>query len=509
MELIKKNEQYIERILKDSEKVSVDEDIIVPDVKPDVLKVIQADARAYITESGLTNGGMYAKGKLYVNILYIPDSDENGICSVNSCFDFKSKLDNPSVTQDMRLKAGCDVTKADFAAINSRKLSVRACVNVSYEVFGMRETQVSTASDEKDFECINGCVETQRISAVEACEFTVRDDCEIPSGKKAVDEILKTDVRIAERDIKVMQGKLILKGTAAVCILYRTDDGKTDYFDSEIPFTEVFDVYELEESDCCTLDLPIGDVSVELNPDSDGDMRAVTVECVMNVSLCASRQVKTEYISDCFCPGKKTKITANETAVNEYIGRITAQSAIKEIIAPDDKLPKIVKIYRTVAEPEVTGIKTSNGRVDAEGHIKVYILYITDNSKCPVYSFKKDIPFCYSYDCEKAEESMCTEACFRAENASAMLNSSGGIDFRCVLKQDITVTRCKKVNFINDVDTAELDDDGDIVIFFVHDGDTLWNTAKRYSVRPGDIMELNNMENEVLQPGQKIIIPCR
>ena len=509
MELIKKNEQYIERILKEQEKASVDEDIIVPDVKPDVLKVLQADARACITESGLTNGGMYAKGKLYVNILYIPDSEEDGICSINSCFDFKSKLDNPTVTQDMRLMASCDVTKADFTAINSRKLSARACVNVCFDVFGTRETEVSTASDEQDFECINSSVETERISAVEECEFTVREDFEIPSGKKSIDEILKTDVRIAEREMKVMQGKLILKGVAAICILYRTDDGKIDYFDTELPFTEVFDVYELDENDYCLLNLSTGDVSVELNADSDGDMRAVTFECVMNVSLCSSRRSTTEYICDCFCPGKKTKITSNETAVTEYVGRINAQSTVKEPITPDDKLPKVVKIYQTVAEPEVTGVKTSHGRVEADGHIKVYILYITDNSKCPVYSFKKDIPFSYSYDCDKAEDGMCTEVCFRCENAAAMLNSSGSIDFRCVVKQDITVTQCRKINFINDIDTTELDDEGDIVIFFVHDGDTLWSTAKKYSVKPSDIMELNGMENDVLMPGQKLIIPCR
>ena len=56
MELIKEKESYIESLICENEKVAVEEDIIVPDIKPDILKVLQVDARAYVTDRGLLSG---------------------------------------------------------------------------------------------------------------------------------------------------------------------------------------------------------------------------------------------------------------------------------------------------------------------------------------------------------------------------------------------------------------------------------------------------------------------
>ena len=509
MELIKEKESYIESLICENEKVAVEEDIIVPDIKPDILKVLQVDARAYVTDRGLLSGGMYAKGKLYVNILYIPDSENDKIACIKTAFDFRSKIDNPTLSQDMSLIVNCDVSRADFTAINSRKLSVRATVSLGYEVYGEKELEIPSSRDDSDFECIYETVNTERISAAEECEFSVRGSAEIPTGKKSVAEILKTDVRISDKEIKTLQSKLILKGTMSVCILYITEEGKTDYFEAELPFTEVFDVYELDETDLCTLKLSIGEVTTELCQDNDGDMRILNIEGLINVSLCARRCSKINLISDCYCPGKKTKITANEVSLTEAIGNQSAQNTIKEIISPDAKLPGIVKIYNCVAEPEITKSQTTDGGAEIEGRLKVYILYITDNSKCPIYSFKKEIPFKFSYEFEGAFTGMQCRADIEVDNISCTMSSGGDIEFKCILKQDINVCEIKKINFIEDLETDTLEQSGDIVICFIKQGDTLWNIAKKYAVKASDIKELNGLESDILLVGQRIVIPCR
>lgn len=507
MELIKEKETYIERLFCENEKVSVDEDIIVPDVKPDILKVLQVDARAYITDKGIISGGVYAQGKMYVNILYIPDSDSDGISCIKTAFDFRSKIDNPAVSSEMQIKVGCDVSKADFTAINSRKLSIRGAVTLCFEVFNNKETEIPYTTDSEDLECVYESIETDRISVVEECEFQVRDSVEIPNGKKAVSEILKTDVKISEKEFKVMQSKLILKGILSVCMLYLTEDGKTDYFDSEIPFTEVFDVYELEEDDNCMLELSIGEVLTELVQDSDGDMRIINIEALINASLCANRKKEINLISDCYCPGKKTKINSNEFMLKRHIGNIKSQNTIKEIITPDDKLPQIVKIYNTVAEPEISSCRSVDSRIELEGRLRIFILYITDNSKCPVYSFKKDLPFSYTYECENAKPDMQCKAVVETEGISCNLNAAGDIEFRCILKQDICVTEDKKLNFIEEIIAEDTKNDGNITIYFVKKGDTLWNISKKYSVKMSDVKEINNMDSDEIFEGQKLIIP--
>lgn len=52
MELVKENVTVNQVSCKGDTQVLVDEDIIVPDVKPDILKILQLDAVSCITDKG-------------------------------------------------------------------------------------------------------------------------------------------------------------------------------------------------------------------------------------------------------------------------------------------------------------------------------------------------------------------------------------------------------------------------------------------------------------------------
>ena len=142
MELIKENEEYLEVLHTGTEKISVDGDVIVPDVKPDVLKVLQVDAFAGLTDKGITNGAVYVEGRLNVNILYIPDSEEEGIGCIKASFNFKDRIENPEIMPEMKLKISCDVSRVEFTLLNSRKLSIKSTVSCNYEIVGEKMIEI-------------------------------------------------------------------------------------------------------------------------------------------------------------------------------------------------------------------------------------------------------------------------------------------------------------------------------------------------------------------------------
>ena len=506
MELIKEKEAYMDKLFNDNIRVSVEEDIIVPDVKPDILKVLQVDARAYITDKGIVLGGVYAKGKLYVNILYIPDSETEEICSIKTEFDFKTKIDNASIMPDMSMKMYCDVIKADFSAINSRKLAIMASVSIDYEIFYHKELELCVGIDDDKAEFISKSFVQDRVSVVEDCEFQIRSALEVPSGKKSISQILKLDARVDDKDIKVMNAKVIAKGSVVASILYITADEKVEYFDARVPFTEVFDVFDLEETDLCRLQLNIGEIKADLNTDSDGDMRIVNIECQVNASLAAVNKKEIKTISDCICPGVKTSIDYEDAVLRVGVGNVTMNSQIKELIVPDLKIPNPVKIYNVVADAEITKINAKGGVIDFSGKLKVYLMYISDNSKCCVYSIKKDIPFEYSYNCEDADDNCLFDIWTAVNGISYNINSNGEIDFKCFIDFDIDVYKKENIKIMANIKSEEVKKNSDIIIYFVGKGDTLWDIAKKYSVNRLDICELNGID-ETIYEGQKLIIP--
>ena len=281
MELIKEEKKYWEPVIKGTDRVTTEGDIIVPDVKPDVLKVLQIDARSVITDKGITSGGVYAQGKVYVNILYLADGGEEECGCIKTVLDFRTKVDNPAITNEMKLKMESDVTKIDFILLNSRKLSIKATVSVGYELIAEKTVEYPVNFDTDEGEYVENSIEIDTIGADEEYAFSVRGLLEIPSGKPSVRELIKTDIKVVDREIKIVASKIIVNGTLGVCALYFADDMTIDYCEGEMPFTEVFGVENLLEDDVCSVDFTVGEIETDLSEDNDGDIRIVNVECVL------------------------------------------------------------------------------------------------------------------------------------------------------------------------------------------------------------------------------------
>ena len=79
MELIKKPINTCDTIAKGTAQAMADGDVIVPDTKPDILKLLQVDSEASITDKYIENGRLVLCGRVDYKVLYIPDSESEKI----------------------------------------------------------------------------------------------------------------------------------------------------------------------------------------------------------------------------------------------------------------------------------------------------------------------------------------------------------------------------------------------------------------------------------------------
>ena len=97
---------------------------------------------------------------------------------------------------------------------------------------------------------------------------------------------------------------------------------------------------------------------------------------------------------------------------------------------------------------------------------------------------------------------------FIIKNCSIKLNGEN-INVFVELGSDIDKNKCVNLNIITDIKEGdELDtDDYNFIVYFVKDGDTLWNIAKKFKVCMNDLIEINKLENpNKLNIGDKIYI---
>ena len=166
-------------------------------------------------------------------------------------------------------------------------------------------------------------------------------------------------------------------------------------------------------------------------------------------------------------------------------------------------------VYNVVTKPYITKVGFERNKLIYEGKLEACILYVSDSSENPVYSIKKSIPFSYSMDCEADGDGLVPKLKAEVKHTGYNLNAAGEVEIRCILAVSANVTRQLEFGMITSVDYEENSSrsESKIVIYFVQNGDDLWSVAKRYGVPYQTIREFNEMSDDNIKTGMRLLIP--
>ena len=507
MELIKNTVNICETGARGTTRAMADGDVIVPDIKPDILKIIQVDANACITDKYMENGKVIICGRVDYKVLYIPDKENEKIKSILTSMEFRQAADGGGSQPGSAIIAAASVDRAEFSAVNSRKLRLRAIVCIDYEVCQIREREICSGVCDREVQTKMIGMNFENTVEISCHDFTIKEMLEIPPGQTSAAELLKTDVRISDTEYKTVSGKVIVKGNAGVCILYTDTGGDIKFIEMDIPFTEVFDTDGAGEETIFDIDYSLLGVMCEMQPDSDGDMRIAEVDIDICAALRGVETVEEEVLCDCFVPNMKTHCVSEKINVTETVERPSLQNTIREIIDFPSDVPKVSGVYNVMCDAVIARAEPERGKIICEGKIDAYILYLTESEENPVYSIKKEIPFSYMIECENAAKGFDIGAKAEVKHISYSLNSAGGLELRCLLEIDAKLLKKTETDNIISVETEPIEGSRGIVIYFVKKGDMLWDIAKRYSVPCEKITHYNGLEDENITAGSKLFIP--
>ncbi len=506
MELIKNTVRLCETAAEGTMRAMADGDVIVPDVKPDILKILQVDADACITDRYFENGRLVVCGRVDYKVLYIPEQKEEKIKSILTSMEFRQSADSGGADSDSAMITKAMVERVEFNAVNSRKLRLRAIVNIAYEICNITEKELCTDINGEDAEKKMTSVGYENIIDISQHEFTLKEILEIPSGQRSVNEILKTDVRISDIEYKTVTGKIIVKGNAGICILYTDTDMNIKYLEAEVPFTEVFDTGDAGENTVFDIDYSVMGSMSELQPDNDGDMRVVEVDVDIEMQLKGIETMREDILCDCFVPHTKTVCKTEKLTLTETVQRPRTQNTMREIIEFPNNMPEVAGVYNVMTNEIVESVRKERNRIICEGKIEVYVLCLTSGEENPVCSIKKDIPFSYMLDCKDTDE-VETKVKATVNHISYNLNSGGALELRCLIEIEGKLIKTVVWDNITEVDCQKQDKRRGIVIYFTKEGDSLWDVAKRYSVLQERIERYNSIENSTITAGMRLLIP--
>lgn len=506
MELIKNSINKCDYVAKGMAQIMAEGDVIVPDTKPDILKLIQVDSDASIKDKYIENGKLVICGRVDYKVLYVPDRENEKIKSIETSMEYKQVIDAGEADDEAYILAKSTIDRVEFNTLNSRKLHLRAIVHTDYEVCNINIIEVCSDIKEDAEKQISNLLFENTVNISEH-EFTVKERLEIPSGENSVCEILKTDVKINDTEYKSVTGKVIVKGAVEICILYVDDNGDIKFTEAECPFTEVLDASEISDDTICDIDYSILCVTAVAEPDIDGDLREIVVDIDVSASIKASNTIEESILKDCFIPHANSQCIREKITLKSISERPVSQNMIREIIDVPDNIPSVSEIYNILTNAIIAKSELQNGKIICEGKIETYILYLSDSNENPIYSLKKDIPFSYMIECKNDVSGLECQIKTMIKHSSYNLNSNGEIEVRCHLSIECMLIKEIIVENITDIILNPCNDRQGIVIYFADKDEKIWDIAKRYNVSCDSLGKFNDIDGDKLEESCKLFIP--
>ena len=512
MELKKEMIAINETVMRDNTQVLVQNDIIVPDVKSDMAKILQIDAEAMVDETVVSDKRADIAGKINLNILYVPEGDTKPVCSINSSIPFSTQIENARITVGSKCIVTADACHVEFSMLNSRKLSVKVVVELDTRC--VRENSVELVcgiGDDGDVEVNRKEFEIYNLVCAENSKFSVKETLDFPAGKPSAVSVLKTDAKIAQKEVRIVTGKVVVKGMLDLCTLYVSTENQLEFMEHEIPFTEVIDAEGANESCICDAEFALCQTDFALRSDTDGDMRLLDVDLIIGVDLNLSQNTNMSAICDCFCADKKLICESKPFAVDILAGQGRAQEALRGSLSLPDDAPELLNVYNLIAKPYISEIAMEEGRANVRGVVDCYVLYLTASPVLPVNTGKLQIEFDMPIDIPQLSDNMDCDATIDVANMSYNITMTGEIEVRVTVSLEAKAIKKSELSLITNAyvdEDAPLDLRHGIVIYFVQPGDTLWKIAKKYQVPMALIRDVNRLEDENrLMVGQRLLIP--
>jgi hypothetical protein len=509
-ELVKKVINFTQKRGEAVMKTTVEADIIVPDTKPDIGKILQVDASPVLTGSEMQSDRVLAYGSVDFKIMYLSDGEIPEVKSITATSTFTDVGDIKGVTPQMFDNTAADIESVEFKLLNGRKLAVKAVVetkSVVYEEVG--EEVVSEVSGA--VQSVTGEIGGVKLMPVYNKSFSVAERITIPSSHQSAGEVLGVSSKISDKSVKVINNKVIVKGEIVITTLYTgAGDGEITSMSNVAQFTEILDVDGITEDNVSEVWLEITKTEYALEENEEGDIRTVNAQTDV---LCKVSRFETEnevYIKDFYALDQNVEHITKEKKIVSFAGRCSRQIPLRDKVFTGEGMPEIDRVYDISAKAYLDEIQQNGDCVTVRGHVDAYVLYISADSTSPLYSVGKEIPFSEEFETDAADERIIPDINVQATGASYAVGAGSSAEIRCNVEFGGIFVKESVCNFIYDAKFTPISEDvqiPSITVYFVQNGDTLWDIAKRYYTTTELIMGMNDMKDEKITEGQQLYIP--
>ncbi len=505
LETAKDNLVLNQIISQKTDTFMVENDCIVPDIKPDILNVISSSGIVCIYKKEILDGKIRLDGTVNTYIMYLADSEENEVRSLNTNLDFTQIIDVEKAKTGMNLETNLSLKSIDCKVLNGRKVHIKAILEVDSKISSNETVEyIKEVSNLKDIQFLNENFQVNSLIGTGCTKVYAKDTISISETDDLV-EVMKTDIKIVNKDAKISYNKILIKADMQVKIIYLTTDNRINLKEATIPVVGFIDMPNISEDHICNVKYEIKNLVIKPN---NIEEHSIYVEAEIEVCAEAYENKELQMIQDLYSPTvalnfsqRKIKVMQKRETRSE-ICNIREKQSIPEIGSN--------KIYDVEVMPVIEEQTLLTNRIMYNGKINLNYIFAS-NGGMGVDTKQVSVPFNFTMDFDGITENSHIDTIIEITLQDFVVAPDETIDVKIDLNFTAISGKDASISIIDEIqqdDQRGISSKYSMVIYFVKPGDTVWEIAKKFGSTIDDIIKINQIENvNNLPVGKQLFIP--
>lgn len=470
--------------------IEVKGDIIVPDTKPDIVNITGTNANPYIYKEDCQEGKYRFDGNIDTHIVYLSENGETKV--IETTLDFMDLIEDGNIISEMSTKYRIEITNIETKILNERKINVTVNLKICFNFFQCETVEyLDNLQSLSGVEKLQESVELNTIVAMNTVKTSLKEDMSVEEDEEIAD-IIKCEVSVGNLENKISYNKVLSKADANIKILYMTEKGKCSMLDTTIPIMNFIDMENVTDEDICETNYKVRNMNFKPN---SKEQKSIFGQIDFEVSCAVYKKQTIEIVQDMY--GIDKNITFNQKSMEVQVDGAISKEVVS--ISENVLVEEIRSLYDVDCRANITNKTVSGSFTNYEGEVCSDI-YFDAGNQLGIKQAK--FPFMVKLDCDSDD----IEINFVRKHFKLT-----GEDVVCDLEMEVKSSNSnyKMIHLIDEIEEEEIEESNDyaMIVYFVKDGDTLWNIARDFRVTMDSILRNNQLEEgKNIHPGEKLYI---
>lgn len=489
--------QLIEKS-KTFSQITLDDDYIVRDNKPDVIRVIYSRGDILVEDVKAGNQGLWITGKLRFSTLYQSDDENHRLESVNGEIPFQEKVvmdemvDQDDATVDMKLE------DLSIGIINSRKLAIRAVVNVMAKNLEEKDTGFVCSISDSGYE--QKYSDFPILCLVENSKEQLRMQREIilPNARSNIGRITFYQIDFRNEEITLQNDSVQLKLDAQIWVLYQSEStGEYECYETTVPLNGEYDTGVLYGDEIFWAKIKPIETDIEPRSDYDGENRMLGLDFILSVEMQIYREENCQILQDAYSLDKELLIQRERIPVNQLLLKNISKIRLMEQEQLEPNQQKILQICGSSGYVTIDRVHKRENGLHVEGVLNVHILYNTTDDSTPFAHTSSQIPFEQFVEVEGFTDNSLYWINESIEQLQVNLLESSEYEVKALIQIAVLVLKQDEASNIFSIEEEDLDMDTlqkqpGMIGYVRRDDEDLWDVAKKYHASTDNMIEVGN-----------------